>query len=374
MRAKSVAEECDAMRVLQVLHDRERGGVQRLAATIEDSLRPHGGVFETAYLYPRPDLSAGAKVVCILAMARRILAGGFDALMAYQGTASVLVGVVGWLRGCRLRIVHQTCTPSGIAAPVRFLDRWVGTLGFYTVNIANSAATWAEFDSYPARYRRAMALIEHGLDPQLPTCSRQEARRRFTLPPERPILLNVGRLVPQKNQDILIRALAGVPKAHLVVAGGGVNEEEYRALAATLGVADRLHLLGEIEPQDIPDLYAAADAFVFPSTWETFGLAAFEAAMVGVPLVVGDLAVLREVLSTAAAQPTVFVDPHDLPGWISAISAALAAPPAPRVLAEYAHAMARKYSRDRMIESYVALLAPPARAAAPLRPRQEVLP
>jgi glycosyltransferase involved in cell wall biosynthesis len=139
-------------------------------------------------------------------------------------------------------------------------------------------------------------------------------------------------------------------------------------------VADRLHLLGEIEPEDIPDLYAAADVFVFPSTWETFGLAAFEAATVGLPLVVADLPVLREVLSTAAAQPTVFVDPHDLLGWTSAISGALAAPPAPRVLAEFAHAMARKYSRDRMIEGYLALLTPPARAAAPLRPRREVLP
>jgi glycosyltransferase involved in cell wall biosynthesis len=307
-------------------------------------------------------------------MARRILAGGFDALMAYQATASVLVGVVGWLRGCRLRIVHQSCTPGGIAASVRFLDRWVGALGFYTVNVANSAATRAEFESYPARYRRAMVLIEHGLDARLPTCSRQEARRRFALPPTRSILLNVGRLVPQKNQDILIRALVSVPKAHLVVAGGGVDEAEHRALAAALGVADRLHLLGEVAPEAIPDLYAAADVFVFSSTWETFGLAAFEAAMAGVPLVVADLPVLREVLSIKGVQPTVFVDPHDLLGWISATSAALATPPAPRVLAEYAHAMARKYSRDRMIESYLALLAPPARVSAPLRSRREVLP
>jgi glycosyltransferase involved in cell wall biosynthesis len=362
------------MRILQVLHDRERGGVQRLAALIERDLRPHGIVCETVYLYPHPNLSAAAKVACILSMARRILTGGFDALIAYQSTAAVLVGVAGWLRGCRLRIVHQTCTPGEIAPPVRRLDRWAGMLGLYTVNIANSAATRAEFESYPALYRRAMVLIEHGLDPQPPTCSRQEARRRFALPAAAAILLNVGRLVPQKNQDILIRALVGVPKAHLVVAGGGVNEADYRALAVALGVADRLHLLGEIEPEDIPDLYAAADVFVFPSTWETFGLAAFEAATVGLPLVAADLPVLREVLSTPGAQPAVFVDPHDLLGWTSAISAALAAPPAPRVLAEFAHALARKYSRDRMIESYLALLAPPARAALPLRPRREVLP
>jgi glycosyltransferase involved in cell wall biosynthesis len=362
------------MRILQILHDRERGGVQKLAALIEEDLRPHGIAFETVYLFPHPGLPARAKLACVVAMARRILAGGFDALMAYQSTASVLVGVAGWLRGCRLRIVHQTCTPGEIAAPLRLVDRWVGTLGFYTVNIANSAATRAEFESYPALYRRGMVLIEHGLDPQRPSCTRREARRRLALPPERRILLNVGRLVPQKNQDLLIRALASLPDAHLVVAGGGVNEAEYRAVAAALGVADRLHLLGEVEPEDVPDLYAAADVFVFPSTWETFGLAAFEAAMIGVPLVVADLPVLREVLSTAGTQPVAFVSPHDLQGWVTAISAALAAPPDASVRAEFAHAMARKYSRDRMIESYLALLAPPAPSAARLRPRQEALP
>ncbi|HEY6254324.1 MAG TPA: glycosyltransferase, partial [Xanthobacteraceae bacterium] len=114
--------------------------------------------------------------------------------------------------------------------------------------------------------------------------------------------------------------------------------------------------------------------FVFPSVWETFGLAACEAAMVGLPLVVADLPVLREVLSTRGAQPVAFVAPHDLFGWASAISAALATRHAPIVLAQYARAIARKYSRDRMIESYRILLASPASALAPLRPRQEVLP
>jgi glycosyltransferase involved in cell wall biosynthesis len=362
------------MRILQILHDSERGGVQTLAALIGEDLRPHGIVFETAYLYPRPGLSARHKVACIVAMARRILAGGFDGLIAYQATASILAGAVGWLSGCRLRIVHQTSPPGEIPLPGRLIDWLVGALGFYTVNIANSASTRAAFESYPALYRRSMMLIEHGLDAQRPTCSRAEARRRFALPPARAILLNVGRLVPQKNQDVLIRALANVPEAHLVVAGGGVNEDGYRTLAAALGVTDRLHLLGEIEPERIPDLYAAADVFLFPSIWETFGLAAFEAALNGIPLVVADLPALREVLSTPGPQPVLFVGPHDLPGWVSAISATLAAPPAPGVLAGFARAMARKYSRDRMIEGYLALFAPQARAATPMRPRQEVLP
>lgn len=359
------------MRILQILHDRERGGVQTLAAMIEEGLLPYDAVFETVYLFPRPGLSTFGKLRCAFALARRIARGGFDALIAYQATASILVGVVGWLRGCPLRIVHQTCTPGEIAWPVRLIDKLVGTLGLYTVNIANSASTRAEFDTYPARYRRSMILIEHGLDPPVPTHDREETRRRFGLPTANPILLNVGRLVAQKNQDVLIRALICIPRAHVVVAGAGTNEHAYRVLAATLGVADRVHFLGALAPGDVADLYAAADLFVFPSTWETFGLAAVEAAMVGLPQVAADLPVLREVLSVPGTQPITFVQPHDVSGWPSAICGALNDPPSRDVVRAFAQAISRKYSRNRMIESYVALVRSHGFSLASTWPRQE---
>jgi glycosyltransferase involved in cell wall biosynthesis len=360
------------MRILQILHDRERGGVQALAAMIEDGLAPHGIVFETAYLFPRPGLPAFTKLAHVAAMARRILRGGFDALIAYQATASILAGAVGRLQGCRLRIVHQTCMPDETAALVRAADKLVGALGLYTVNVANSAATAAEFHDYPARYTSAMTLIEHGLDAPAPSHRREETRRRFGLPQAMPLLLNVGRLVAQKNQHVLIRALAQVPQAHLALAGGGVDEAAYRALAATLGVADRLHVLGAVGAADIADLYAAADLFVFPSTWETFGLAAVEAAMAGLPMVAADLAVLREVLATSAPLRVPFVPPHDVEAWASAIRAALQAPPSPDAVQLFAHAVARKYSRERMIESYLGLLEPRPVQGAPAWARREV--
>lgn len=94
-------------------------------------------------------------------MARRIARRDFDALVAYQATASILVGAIGWLCGCPLRIVHQTCTPDETAWPVRLADKIAGALGLYTLNIINSASTHVEFDAYPAKYRRSMQLIEH---------------------------------------------------------------------------------------------------------------------------------------------------------------------------------------------------------------------
>jgi glycosyltransferase involved in cell wall biosynthesis len=346
----------DAMRILQILHDRERGGIVTLAAMIEEGLVAHGVEVETDYLFSRPGPGTFAKLASAAAMARRILRGGFDALIAYQATASILVGAAGRLQGCRVRIVHQTCTPDETAYPVRLADKLVGALGLYTVNVTNSAFTHSEFVDYPARYRRAMVLIEHGLDAPVATRSPADTRRQFGLPTDRPILLNVGRRVAQKNQDVLVRALARTPGCHLAVAGGGPKADAYLALARELGVAGRLHLLGALSSADIANLYAAADLFVFPSTWETFGLAAVEAAMMGLPMVVADLAVLREVLDSRHSQPVTFVAPHDVAGWASAIQSALTENHAPALTSDFAQAISQKYSRERMIQSYLALL------------------
>jgi glycosyltransferase involved in cell wall biosynthesis len=347
------------MRILQIIHDCERGGVQKLAATIEQGLFPQRFTVETAYLYPRAGAPAFVKLAYALRMVRIIWRGGFDTLIAYQSTASILAGVIGWLSGCRLRIVHQTCTPAATPLLLRLTDQLIGSLGLYSANIINSAATWAAFARYPSRYRRAMILIEHGLDAPVAACSRDETRRRFNLPASRPVLLNVGRLAAQKNQDVLIRALACLPQAHLVIAGDGPKHEAFHELAVTLGVDDRLHMIGAVTEEDVADLYAATDLFVFPSIWETFGLAAVEAAMTGLPMVVADLPVLHEVLRADGAEPVSFVAPGDTEGWISAIDKAIdkagASAPAPRRNAAFARAIARKYSRQRMTESYLSL-------------------
>ena len=343
------------MRIVQIIHDGERGGVQTLARMIEEGLAPQRLRVETEYLYPRAGISIFAKVGYVLSMARLIWRGGFDALIAYQSTASILVGFVGWLSGCRLRIVHQTCKPSEMQRLLRLMDLLAGMLGLYSANIINSASTWAEYARYPARYRRTMILIEHGLDAPVPQENRAATRRRFGLPQAQPLLLNVGRVTAQKNQDVLIRALACLPQAHLAIAGAGAKDDAFHELAVTLGIETRLHMLGALQPQDVADLYAAADLFVFPSIWETFGLAAAEAAMAGMPMVVSDLPVLREVLHADGAEPVAFVAPANVEGWISAIGRGLAAPAPEYVLANFGRAIGRKYSRQRMIESYQSL-------------------
>ena len=340
------------MRVLQIVHGIEAGGVKTLSEIIHDGLAGRGIAVETAFLFPAAGLRA--KIIGTLRVAGLILTGRHDAVIAYQPSASILTGIVGWLARCPLRIVHQTALPGEIKATMRWLDRVAGTLGFYTANVINSHATWAAFTGHPARYRRRMLMIEHGVTPPRATQTRAATLAHFSIPDDRRILLNTGRLTEQKNQDVLIRALAHVPTARLVIAGGGPEHDDYTALAASLGVADRLHLLGDVTRQDVADLLAVSDLFVFPSTWETFGLSVLEAVMAGLPIIAADLPVLREVLSADGGAAAVFVPPFDRDGWIRAIETGVPANGAAH--RAIANAVARRYSVERMVDAYEALL------------------
>jgi glycosyltransferase involved in cell wall biosynthesis len=345
------------MRVLQIVHGSEAGGVKTLSEIIRDGLESRDVAVETAVMFPSPDAGFLAKLAGAWRMVRRILAGRDDAIIAYQPTASILTGFAGWIARCPRRIVHQTALPSEVKAPMRWLDRLLGTLGLYTANVTNSHATVAAFAYYPARYRRGMTMIEHGVSAPQPRHSRTATLARFGIPDDRCILLNTGRLTEQKNQGVLIRALAYVPSARLVIAGDGPLRAENAATAQRLGVTNRLHLLGDVTRDDIADLLAAADLFVFPSTWETFGLAAVEAVMAGLPIVASDLPVLREVLSCEGGAAADFVAPDDAAAWAHAISAARS-DTAPAIAA----AIAQRYSVARMIDAYAGLLGLPEKA------------
>lgn len=127
-----------------------------------------------------------------------------------------------------------------------------------------------------------------------------ELRRRVGADAAR-LLLVVSRLGREKNVDVLIRALAdcGRSDLRLVVAGGGPEREALELLAGELGVADRTIFLGEVARDQLPDLYASADAFVFPSTTETQGLVLAEAMACGALVIAADAPTNRDVLGGA---------------------------------------------------------------------------
>jgi glycosyltransferase-like protein len=138
-----------------------------------------------------------------------------------------------------------------------------------------------------------------------PTAAGRRARWRRELGR---YVLAVGGIEPRKGTADLVEAMAllqpRAPGVALVLAGGDTlfDYRGYRdavlARAAELGVAPVL--LGPVPHDELPALMAGADVFAFPSTKEGFGLAAMEALAAGVPVVLRDLPVLREVFGAAA--------------------------------------------------------------------------
>ncbi|CAM5265474.1 glycosyltransferase [Streptomyces aurantiogriseus] len=106
-------------------------------------------------------------------------------------------------------------------------------------------------------------------------------------------LLSVGRLVPRKGFDRAIRALAGVPDAELLIAGGpepallGAEPEAERlcAIAEDCGVADRVTLLGGVSPTRMPRLMSGADLVLSLPRYEPFGIVPVEAMACCAPVV-----------------------------------------------------------------------------------------
>ncbi len=134
-------------------------------------------------------------------------------------------------------------------------------------------------------------------------------RERVGARPGDRLLLCVSRLAREKNVELLLRALAEIsdPNLKLVIAGDGPARGELEMLAVALGVAERTRFLGAVAREQLPDLYASADAFVFPSTTETQGLVQAEALAAGAFVISADAPSNREVLGTAGriVEPTV---------------------------------------------------------------------
>ncbi len=135
-------------------------------------------------------------------------------------------------------------------------------------------------------------------------------------------LLHVGHLEPRKNLELLLRALALDPALPgLDLAGVAKHDEEarLRALAAELGVAQRVHFLGMVLEAELPGLYARSAAVVIPSRLEGFGIGVLEAQRAHAPLAIADAGALPEIAGEGVPR---FL-PDDVQGCVCAVHAAL---------------------------------------------------
>lgn len=193
--------------------------------------------------------------------------------------------------------------------------------------LVDSLATGADVSRLMGVGQERVRLLYPGVNPRfrpLPTAECEPLRAQLGLPES--FLLFVGTLEPRKNLVRLIAAFAQLtaggayPDLHLVIAGRrGWLYEEIFAAVERLGLAERVRFLDFVDDAHLPGVYNLANAFVYPSLYEGFGLPVLEALACGTPVVTASVSSLPEVVGDAA----VLVDPLDQAAIASGIARAL---------------------------------------------------
>jgi len=165
-------------------------------------------------------------------------------------------------------------------------------------------------------------------------------------------------LHPHKNIERLVRAYARKPREHTLVLAGlrGFQTSAIEALIAKLGIAERVGIPGWLPREDLMRLYEKAHAFVFPSTFEGFGIPVLEAMAAGIPVACADIPALREVAGEGAEEAALFFDPLDEDALAAALDRIATDTELRRRLAAAGPERARPFTWRRAAEKTLAAL------------------
>jgi len=196
----------------------------------------------------------------------------------------------------------------------------------------------------PAKVTVALEAVDEKFSPMEPALARRVLKRYGVEPP---YLLFVSTLEPRKNVCTLLRAFAAIAKdiPHKLVLVGGVGWRAgtiFRTIDE-LGIADRIVRPGYVVYEELAAFYSLADAFVFPTLYEGFGLALLEAQTCGCPVVTSNVTSVPEVVGDAA----VCVDPYDVDALAGGVRRVIDDEAFRFDLAERGQARARTFSWER---------------------------
>jgi glycosyltransferase involved in cell wall biosynthesis len=196
------------------------------------------------------------------------------------------------------------------------------------------------------------------------TAAAAERRAELGLPQNAFVLVTIGRVVARKASEQLPRMLAaaGRPDLYLLVVGEGPRLAAVRALAAELGVADRVRFLGQATEAEKLRALAASDLFVSTSQHEGFGLVFLEAMAFGLPIVCYDRGGQTDFLSTPATGSVVRL--NDLDAFAAAVRELAASPEKCAAIRRHNLAAVEEFFVDRCAERYEGIFERVLRVAA----------
>lgn len=168
--------------------------------------------------------------------------------------------------------------------------------------IAVSEATRADLEKFYKLSGSAVRVVPHGVEEAFFEVGRQREDHQL-----RQYVLCVSTLHPHKNLDRLVRAFRRVhqvrPEFRLVIAGmHGFQTNAIEQTIIDCGMGAHVHITGWIPREELLDLYHRAYAFVYPSTFEGFGMPVLEALASAIPSAVSNIEPIRSIAGSAALQ------------------------------------------------------------------------
>jgi len=195
------------------------------------------------------------------------------------------------------RVVEGRRATTGVRALYLASERLGEVTIAVSLGIAGRLRRWGVPERRIAVIPKGIDAAEFRYDPAL----RAAARARLGIAPDVPVIGAVGRLEPGKRFDRLIRAVAQVPGAVVLLVGDGSARTALQRLAVIEGVADRVVFAGAVG--HVREMLCAMDVFASPSDHESFGLAVLEALAAGLPALYAACPPLEELTQARTAVP-----------------------------------------------------------------------
>lgn len=200
-----------------------------------------------------------------------------------------------------------------------------------------------------------ISVIYEGVDEKFKPLDKMEAKKilqRYSI--ERPYLLSVGTLEPKKNYTRLLKAYNAVKTdLDLIIVGKkGWKADDIFKTIASLGIKERVKILGYVQNDDLPYLYNGAEVFVFPSLYEGFGLPLLEAMACGTPVICSNTSSLAEISGDAAIK----FNPESVDEIVNQLQRVIDDNDLKRRLTKLGLARAKEFSWDKTAKQTLAIL------------------
>jgi glycosyltransferase involved in cell wall biosynthesis len=288
------------------------------------------------------------------AMNRLITSGGdFDLIDAHyfypDGVAAALLGqrlnkpVVITARGTDVNLIASFDRP-------RRMILWAAMQAAAVITVSDALRNRLIELGAPAE---KIVTLRNGVDlDTFRPVDREEARRALGV--RGPVIVTVGNVIETKGQRLVVRALADIPDAQLMIVGDGADVPVLKALAADLGVSDRLKFLGRIPHDRLREVFGAADVSVLASVREGWPNVLLESMACGTPAVATRVGGVPEII--ARPESGAIVDERNPKAIARVINEVLARLPEREATRAYAELFSWDATTEGQIEMFRAAL------------------